>query len=230
MKLKNSFCYALFFILLMVCATSAWAQKSAEEAFTEIYKNKIWGTNSDGEGSSGTGSKIQKTKIYRHFLRDFLAAYKIQSVVDAGCGDWEFSRKIKWDGISYIGYDVVGFVIAKNKAAYECENIHFIHADAILTNLPPADLLICKDVLQHLPLEDIASFITQMSKYKYCLLTNDIDPSTGSSQNPQIERGDYRSIDLTQAPFFLNGVKILTFWAKPALKQVLLIDRSESFK
>ena len=40
-----------------------------------------------------------RPETYQQFLKD----NAIRSVVDAGCGDWEFSQAIDWTGIDYKG-------------------------------------------------------------------------------------------------------------------------------
>ena len=128
---------------------------------------------------------------------------------------------MNWNGIDYFGYDVVPQLVIKNQNKYGAPNIQFFQGDAIHTDLPPADLLICKDVLQHLPHEDIIALVAQLHKFKYCLITNDIGTNQSTS------RGGYRGLDLTLPPFSLKGVKILTYPSEGQLKQVLLITQGE---
>ena len=214
-----------FFLLLLV--STVIAEKTAEQAFTEIYDKAIWGHGPDGKGFSGSGSSVKNAKIYMQFLQKFLKDNNIKSVVDVGCGDWTFSQYIDWSGINYIGYDVVKSVIEMNKRRFSGQNFQFIMGDALNTNLPAADLLICKDVLQHLPNSDILLFLKQCSKFKHCLITNDCDPKTGTSSNRDISfRGDCRPIDLIQAPFFVKGFKVLSYNSgKSDKKQVLHISK-----
>ena len=183
--------------------------KSREEVFTKIYKDAVWGGNADGEGGSGGGSTLEATAVYRRYLQDFFLDDDIHSVVDIGCGDWSFSRAMNWEGIHYIGYDIVNSVILKNQAKYTAPNIHFVHGDALYIDLPKADLLICKDVLQHLSNEDITTFIKKLKKFKYCLITNDVTVRRGMGRNRQISTGSERTLDLTRPPFSLEGVKVL---------------------
>ncbi len=212
--------------IILLSLGNLCAENAREEAFSYIYEAKVWGCNSDGEGASGGGSVEETTRQYRKFLQDFFAVYEIRSVVDAGCGDWEFSKLIDWRNIHYVGYDIVDSVIKRNQAKYTSGNIHFIHADAINEDLPSADLLICKDVLQHLSNSDILAFLPQLKKYKYCLITNDVDPRTLTSSNPDIQSGGYRQVDLTKPPFFLMGKKVLTFESAYNRKQVLFIKNT----
>ena len=82
---------------------------------------------------------------------------KITSIVDAGCGDWEFSKEIDWGGASYLGV-VISSVVIEKLGRYATDKIQFRVGD-ITEELPAADLLIVKDVLQHLPNSLIEKFI-----------------------------------------------------------------------
>jgi hypothetical protein len=64
------------------------------KVFEDIYRHAKWGTNDSGTGNSGTGSTLHATLLYRTFLQQFLKDNDIRSVVDAGCGDWEFSQTL----------------------------------------------------------------------------------------------------------------------------------------
>src|SRR5689334_20558292 len=88
-------------------AAEAGGSASTRDVFTGIYGRGTWGTNDAGVGTSGAGSTLQATAVYRAFLQQFLKDHAIRSVVDAGCGDWEFSQAIDWTGIDYRGFDIV---------------------------------------------------------------------------------------------------------------------------
>lgn len=223
-KLLNNF---IFLSFLFVGAVQA--EPTCEEVFTRIYQTAEWGTGETGECCSGSGSTVANTVSYRPFLQDFFNVYDIHSVVDAGCGDFGHLKALNWDGMDYVGYDVVKFLIQRDNKNYKAPNIRFVHGDILSTDLPPADLLICKDVLEHLSNEDVFQFLNQIKKYKYCLITNDVDVNTLSSTNPNCKRGSYRPLDLTQPPFNVKGVKSLTYGAYPYLKQALLIVNEGEF-
>lgn len=194
-----------------------------QQVFSHIYSNKVWGTNAEGEGFSGGGSLVENTQPYMKLLDHFLKKRKIQSVVDVGCGDWEFSRYINWKTINYLGYDVVPFVIEKDQKKFGTSNIKFVHANFLKENLPAADLLICKHVLQHLTNADILAFLPQLSKFKYCLITNEVYPKTLSSDNVDIEIGQGHKIDLSKPPFSVKGEVLLNYKVGPTVHQVFLI-------
>lgn len=189
-----------------------------ELVFSTIYAQKLWGDN-----PSGDGSKPENTKLYRTFLQNFLREHQIESVVDIGCGDWAFSRLMDWKGINYTGYDICKDLVEVNQKQFGSSSIRFIHGNGLRFDLPKADLLICKDVLQHLPNEEIQRLPSQFNKYKHILLINDVDPETLSSVNWDIQAGSYRLLDLTRPPFNFTGQKLLTFISFDVTKQVLYI-------
>ena len=120
---------------------------------------------------------MENTKEYIAYIEKFMKDHNIKSVIDAGCGDWEFSKYMDWSGVNYIGYDVVGSVIEENKKTFSLNNVKFVHENFLLSDLPSADLFICKHVFQHLRNSDIIKFSPQLKKFKYCLITNEVDHS-----------------------------------------------------
>jgi SAM-dependent methyltransferase len=204
-------------------------EKSCEQVFTAIYDNLDWGLADDGDPSSGWGSFPVYAKPYMDFLVDFINSNQIQSVVDLGCGTWEFSRYIDWGNVNYLGVDVVEKVVQLNQKKFGKQNITFIQGDILAMPLPDAELMVCKDVLQHLQHEDIKVFLERTKKYKHRLITNDlaisdidsVDITNDNREN--VIRGDNRPLDLTKPPFNENGTKILTYPNSHHIKQVLYI-------
>lgn len=204
--------------------------------FEEIYDNNDWGHG------SGEGSLDIQTVGYREFIQDFLANKKITSVVDMGCGDWQFSQLINWSEGTYQGFDVVPSVISANNEKFAQGNVSFELYSGKPADLPAADLLIVKDVLQHLPNQTVIEFLPHLSKYKYALITNCTNPQQDDAVNDDILIGDCRPLDLRLPPFNLsaelaysfhkNEVKITDrlktfFRGYPKWKKlVLLVDRS----
>lgn len=169
-------------------------------AFDQIYRDNVWGIG------SGTGSLPSSNINYMHFLSNFLKWNEIKSVLDFGCGDWQFSRYLCWDGIDYIGVDVVPSLIEENNKLFAKDNIRFSTYESV-HELPDVDLIISKDVLQHLPSGNIIEYVQEFQKKaKIVLLTNDIYPDDWT--NVDIEPGACRSLRLTQEPFNFDGTII----------------------
>jgi SAM-dependent methyltransferase len=138
--------------------------------FTYIYENDLWGRG------SGLGSFPEFTQPYVVTLQRFLHDYEIRSVVDVGCGDWELSRLIDWDGVDYLGLDIVEPLIEANRKAFATSSIAFEVA-TVGEPLPAADLVLCKDVLQHLPNAVVADYLSEFrQRFKHALVTNDVYP------------------------------------------------------
>jgi hypothetical protein len=166
--------------------------------FNEIYDKGSWAKGPDGKGTSGVGSTREITREYRAFLEDFIKSHDIKSIVDAGSGDWEFSSAVDWNHARYLGVDVSDTVVDAVKRKYANERVKFQVGD-VTQSLPSADLLICKDVLQHLSFAQVKSFIKnnlKKGKYKWALITNDRGP-----ENRDIKAGDFRPINLSAPPF-----------------------------
>jgi SAM-dependent methyltransferase len=209
----------------MPAFVSCESAENPHEVFSDIYDHGRWGRNSQHEGISGVGSIYKNARPYVKLLQKFINKHHIKTVVDIGCGDWELAKHIRWGSIKYYGYDVVKKVINRDIAKYGSSKKHFFCADGIHSNLPKADLLICKDVLQHLPNEYIRDFISKMDGFKYCLITNDISsPLVNSNQvNGDIRMGSGRFIDLSQPPFNIEGKTILTYSSPGTVKRVFLV-------
>ena len=190
---------------------------SNESAFESVYEN--------GRGNSGSGSDPKNAFVYLPFLQQFLADHQIAGVVDLGCGDWRLGSSICWDGIEYLGIDVVKSVVSKNRDNFSASNSSFVLADRVNYPLPAADLLIGKDAPQHLPFADIRQFIKQVPQFAYCLIVKHVDPITLTCKTKDIVRGDYRQIDVNQPRFALSRRKVLTYSNGPTITQVLLIKK-----
>lgn len=172
--------------------------------FDDIYKENTWLVG------SGLGSLPKPTRGYRKFIQDFMREHDIKSVVDFGCGDWQFSKFINWDGVDYKGYDIVKPVVEHNQKEYTKPNIHFFESPENWDKLPPADLLVVKDVLQHLSNEEVQHFLDiAKKKFKYALITNGTNPKERT--NDEIKTGEYRPLDIRLAPFNVEAKKVFSF-------------------
>ena len=184
-------------------AINAVNQQLLTNTFNRIYAEGTWGRDVAGKGTSGTGSTLEITREYRAYVEDFMKQHRITSVVDAGCGDWSFSSAIDWGNASYLGVDIASDVIATVRRKHEKGKITFQVGD-ITEELPAAELLISKDVLQHLSNSLVHKFISnnlRNGKYKWVILTND-----RGNRNYDIESGTYRAIDLAAPPFDVRGL------------------------
>ena len=192
--------------------------------FDAIYSVNRWGYG------SGDGSLPQVTVGYRKFLQDFIAQHEIKTIADVGCGDWQFSRLMDFSQVQYTGYDVASVVIEQNTKLYQKDNIKFVLYDGDFEQVGPADLLICKDVLQHLPNSYIHNFLKILPKFKYALITNAIDDLNSNNNNVDLPvAGGFRAVDLRCEPFNLPAQLVYDFnlGTGTAFHKVTLLYTSE---
>ena len=202
-KKRKWYAFGLAAALLFLAIQAVDRQSPLTQTFNRIYSEGVWGRNVAGAGTSGSGSTLEITREYRAYLQDFIRKHRVTSIVDAGCGDWSFSRTIDWADASYLGVDIASDVIEAVRKKHEKGKIAFRVGD-ITEELPAADLLISKDVLQHLSNELVQKFIRnnlRKGKYKWVLLTNDRGRGNGDTAP-----GGYRAIDLAAPPFDVTGL------------------------
>src|SRR4051812_7594702 len=111
-----------------------------KDVFSRAYNEMWWGRG------SGVGSTVNATVEYRAYVAGIMHGLRVRTVLDIGCGDWEFSRLIDWTNIRYTGWDVVPQLIKRNQALFRFAS--FTCVDARTVPLPDVDLIIVKDVLQ----------------------------------------------------------------------------------
>lgn len=206
----------------------AWAEvrynyvTEAEKAFGDIYRESLWGVCPDGLSSSGPGSTLEQGWPFIQYLQSFLNEHNdVKTVVDLGCGDWVLAREIDWGSRNYIGIEVVPELVDRNQAAFGSDKVRFVHLDAGYDTMPAGDLLICKDVLMHLPNAIVAQILEKSKKYKYCIFVNDFN--SADTRNIDVHTSGFRFLDLTKKPFNLEPFNVNYYVSDIAYKQILLV-------
>lgn len=181
--------------------------------FEQIYRDGLW---TDG---SGPGSDPANTARYRAFVERFMVQNSIQTVVDLGCGDWRSSRLIDWSRVEYLGVDVVASVIVRNQQRYQADNVRFAQLNDE-DELPHADLLIVKDVLQHLPNSEIHRMSRLLGRFRVALVTNTVTSELHrpdgtvvriADVNADVPAGYMRPVDVLGPPFDWTGQEVLRY-------------------
>jgi len=188
-----------------------------KENFTKIYTENLWGDqgkefmdkrkNKLFYSGGGTDPDNDKNNTYINLIQSYVNRPDINSVIEIGCGDWEVSSRIDWSSVAYTGYDVVGSLIKYNTENFGSDNIKFIcDTDVIKNNNIKADLIIIKDVIQHLPSSFCKDFVKSIpTNFKYNIVTNDYGP------NSEIEFGGYTGNDFSKEPFSMK-YKLIIQW------------------
>jgi hypothetical protein len=102
-------------------------------------------------------------------------------------------------------------IVTSNQERFTTPNIRFEEFTAI-EDLPGGDLLLSKEVLQHLPNQMIIDYLGVIrSKYRFALLTNAIEPA---SPNVDIAVGGWRPVRLQDPPFNIPGAVALSYFLR----------------
>jgi SAM-dependent methyltransferase len=149
------------------------AGKSNAEVFDEIYRAKGW--RGPGEISSGLGSQPENSRPYEDCVVDYAVSHGISSIVDIGCGDFQVSGRILQrlsPQVTYVGLDVSRVAIEHNRRKFESERVSFAQADAAEDPIPPADLVLVREVLQHISTADILKVLHKLESFPHVLVSN----------------------------------------------------------
>jgi hypothetical protein len=202
----NNFSYLKIFlgIICLITLIALVDEYNSEEnllreaSFEYIHKHKnIWkGTESISE----SGSTIQATITLRCLLPAIIQALDIHTLLDAGCGDLNWIKDTPLNVDSYIGVDIVSDIIENNKTKYSADKLNFFCRDITKDQLPYADLILCRDCLQHLSYKDIKAAINNFkaSKSIYLLTTNYVNLKKNKND---IVSGNFHIINLMKEPF-----------------------------
>ena len=188
---------------------------TAQEVFTRIYAERMWGSGL-GDFYSGPGSNADAAAPYADFVSGFIADHDIRTVVDLGCGDFRVGLMIASSSVEYTGVDVVQPLIDDDNRRFGSDTIRFQCLDITTDTLPEGDLCLIREVFQHISNAQISAVLANAKKYKYVLIT-DMHPEefAGYAVNRDMVHGDCSRIVhtsyllLEQPPFDLQGVRLV---------------------
>lgn len=177
-------------------AKTAATPNRLAEIFTSYYRSNQWG---DAETVSGVGSRLDSTANLRAHLPLLCEQFEIKSILDAPCGDYNWFCHVERGDMTYLGIDIVPELVEQNRKNYGDRNTEFINLDITRDPLPPADLIICRDLLAHLSFKDIGHIFENIlnSDIKYLLLTHHHECNGNNDSYP----GGYRPLNLELFPF-----------------------------
>lgn len=168
-----------------------------KDVFQKIYLTNKWGSK---ESRSGKGSELSSTEELRRVLPSIIDTFKIKSVLDLPCGDYNFMKEIELN-CKYIGADIVPELIASNSIKYP--SVKFQCLNIVSDKLPKSDLIIVRDCFVHLSISDIQKAIKNAKKScKYMLVTSFYN----TDFNKDITTGDWRTLNMELFPFNLKPI------------------------
>ena len=152
------------------------------------------------ETECGGGSTMAATVHLRARLPGLLKRLKVASILDAPCGDFNWMQAINFGAIDYTGCDISEKHIERaNSKAGGRARVRFHAMDIVTEPLPTADLVFCRDFLQHLPnqmaIAALRNFVATGAKW--LLVTSHVSKRNGDIAEP----GMFRPLNLKIPPF-----------------------------
>lgn len=182
------------------------ATRSVQEVFSEIYSAGRWGGG--GAFNSGSGSQGAAATIYGAYVRELLRQTGARTAVDIGCGNFAVAAQFVDDLDAYYGLDVVSDLIARNTATFGREGVIFSVLDASSGVLPPADVCLVRQVLQHLSNDQIMGILERCQQFSLVVVTEHwpapeaaADPNVDKPHGPDTRLDSGSWVDISSPPF-----------------------------
>ena len=183
---------------------------STRDIMSDIYAKNKWG-GKNRRFYSGRGS--HKQKIIRPYIREVSKLLqKIGpdlTILDLGCGDFNVGKEIVPLAGEYIGVDVVEELIERNNKKFGANNLRFHCMDIVEDQLPLADCVFVRQVLQHLSNADIEQVVKKLIDYPHLVVTEhlpkgEFTPNLDKPTGADIRLSICSGVILTEPPFNLK--------------------------
>ena len=158
------------------------------EAFQQVYATGMWDPSSTAAFDSGRGSGGAAAENYTALVLDFIRAQQIKSITDLGCGDFRIGARLAPSVDRYTGVDIVPELIDYHQSHSSNDRVQFACRNLLTDALPPADLCLLRQVLQHLSNEEIETALGRVSQYKFVLISEHV-PTRPRSYNADKPHG-----------------------------------------
>jgi hypothetical protein len=179
-------------------------QQSPAELFGTIYRGKHWG----GEDQDFySGNTLEVIEPFIAAVRAFFSAFpQPPIVVDFGCGDFAVGCRLVDLAQHYYACDAVPELIARNRQLAARPNLSFHLLDGVVDPLPPGDVVIVKQVFQHLRNDQIAAIVRKLSQYPVWVISEHLPAGEFAPNRDKLASGYTRlplnsGIVLTEKPF-----------------------------
>lgn len=186
-----------------------------EGVFSRVYAEGHWGRSADQAHPFYSGSGSHEDSVVATYV-DAIRAFIQElggtlSAVDLGCGDFNVGARIRPLFGNYIAGDVVPALIESNRKSYSALDVDFRQIDLTRDEIPSADVILVRQVLQHLSNRDIMNFVSRVSgRCRYLVITehlplnDDFRPNIDKPSGPNIRLKIGSGVVLSKEPFNLK--------------------------
>jgi hypothetical protein len=200
---------------------------SNQAIFSNVYQKRLWGMASpenespfySGPGSSDPHIVDPYVDTVKRFFSNLSTKKK---AVDLGCGDFRVGSRIVDSFDPYIACDVVPELVHFNQQYWQHLPVEFRVVDLVKDEIPEGDVLIVRQVLQHLSNDDIYTFSQSIPRgFSYLLVTEHVPSDRDFLANKDKASGsDIRlssgsGVVLTKPPFSMNFKSETTLLSVP---------------
>lgn len=182
-------------------------RSDTEAQFTTIYRYGTWCIRGARIPRSGPHATVGTTVKVRQILSHIIIHYRIQTILDAACGDMTWMPLVldQHPELKYTGIDVVKELVENNQRKFPGH--HFYSANLIEHVPSRCDLIHCREVLNHLKTKNILHILEnfKQSRSQYLLLNN--APKITRNLDLVLQNGMYRGINWRLPPYQLEPIK-----------------------
>jgi SAM-dependent methyltransferase len=171
--------------------------------FMRIHATNYWRSP---ETLSGVGSELGRTVQVRTWLPALLQQLQVRSLLDAGCGDFNWMQHVDLEGVHYTGVDLVPALVEQLQQLHGGPGREFYQADICTDWMPQADLVLCRTVLFHLCHEHALQALRNLQTRGAWLLATTYPDWPA---NDDITDGDWRRVNLCRPPYDLPAPEAL---------------------
>jgi SAM-dependent methyltransferase len=177
----------VYYLLLRLTNSS----RSNSEIFSKIYESGIWG--SDGSAAfSGLGSRGELLSSTVDAVDKLITDSKATSILDIGCGDGEFACELLRKNVALKRYHAIDVSKQALRVAHQKttdSRAHFEVMDASSAAFEYYDLVLIRQVLQHLDNETIQSVLDNIGHCGSLLVVEHRPSDATATPNKNIPTG-----------------------------------------
>lgn len=181
---KALFLIAICVIVFLTLSFFDSKEKGSSDELEQFFQKK----------TTGRQQSNLKFSAFQNFLNDFVNEHDIDTVAYLHLNST--TKKPRYQVQHYL----LEALIENKQKRISSREFELISTSNIPLSLEKTDLLICHDVLQHVPPEEILLLLKQFKRFKHCLLSFEEQ----SDPNKPL-------LDLAKPPYNLNAQKIFTF-------------------